>query len=492
MASNISGTAVAPIFSFDIQSGGNFENDSRCIIFGLGTSAGSMAEDSIAPCSSFTEARLLAGAGSMLESMFLKTRANAPAQQIWLARVAEAGVAQVKTIKVNTVSAAGGQGLIQIAGEIVSVSFAAGATAANVATALAAAINAYFNPVTKKSLPYTATAATDTVTITARNKGAWAQDLDIYVPPLANSQNAFDGTNLTIAQTTAGSGTPSIANAIALVGDQPFDWPLCPFNDSTNIGILKTWLNETSGRWGWMKQIYGLAFIPKTETGANITTFGASQDTWHLVTVPRFSAGGNGEPEYEWLAAYVASGLPWLSDGASGNVSRNMTGLVIQGITPPRDMAYWPDYATRDAFLKNGISTWKVDSAGNVVIDKMITMSRTINGVPDTTFRDVQKIGQMMYAFRKFRAELAYEHGQKAIADANPQGLEALTTIKDIEATLVHTAKSMSGVIDKVNIVSAARNADNPNRIDVNMQVDMVNPLDIFAGLAKVYSQLAA
>ncbi len=27
-----------------------------------------------------------------------------------------------------------------------------------------------------------------------------------------------------------------------------------------------------------MKQIYGLAFIPKTDTGANITTFGASQD----------------------------------------------------------------------------------------------------------------------------------------------------------------------------------------------------------------------
>ncbi len=178
----------ADLLSFDIQSGGNFENESRCIIFGLGTSAGSMAEDSIAPCSSFTEARLLAGAGSMLESMFLKARANAPAQQIWLARVAEAGVAQVKTIKVNTVNACSGQGLSRSPARLYPVTYCRRRDCGQCRYSAGRRLTAYFNPVTKKSLPYTATVATDTVTITARNKGVWAQDVDIYVPALATAR----------------------------------------------------------------------------------------------------------------------------------------------------------------------------------------------------------------------------------------------------------------------------------------------------------------
>ncbi len=496
MASNIPGSIVAPIFAFDIQSGGNFQSASRGLIIGLGTSSGSLAEDAIAACSSFTDARLLVGAGSMLESMFLKARMNAPAQELWVARVAEAGVAQVKTIKVNSVPSAGGQGIIQIAGEIIAITIAAGATAANVAAQLSAAINAYFNTFTKKSLPYTAAVTTDTVTITARNKGAWAQDLDIYVPPLANGQNAFDGANLTIAQTTEGSGIPSVANVLALLGDQEFDWIICPFNDTTNTGLLKTLLNETSGRWAWSRQIYGHVFLVKTDTGANITTFGLSQDTWHLTTIPRFSAGGNAEPEYEWLAAISARVLPWLSDGASGNVSRNQTGLVVEGIQPPRDRSYWPDYATRDAFLHNGISTWKVDGSGNVVIDKLITMSRNIAGAPDATFRDIQRVGQVMYTKRYIRARLIAEHTNKAIADANPTNLEALTTIADIKATIVHAYKAMPGVLENAAVALAnlylSRNADNGNRVDGVLPEDYVNPLDTVAVLNKVYSQLAA
>lgn len=495
MGSNIPGTLVAPLFAFDIQSGGNFENESRLLLIGHATSAGSMTDDSLAACPSFTDARLLAGAGSMLESMFLKARANAPAQEIWVANVAETGTAEIRTITVDSVPAAGGQGVIEIAGETLLISIAAGDTADTVAAAISAAINAYFNRFTKKSLPFTASATTDTVTLTARHKGAYASDIDIHVPALANAANAFDG-NLTLATTTAGAGTPDISGVLALLGDQNFDWIVCPFNDTTSIAALKTLLNETSGRWSYAQQYYGHAFVAKTDTTTNITTFGTSNDSWHLTAIPRYSAGGNPEPQYEWLAAMAARIAPWLSDGSTGNVSRNQTGLVVEGIQPPRDRDYWPDYAARDAFLHNGISTWKVDGSGAVVIDKIITMVQTVGGVPDTSFRDIQRIGQLTYALRKFRAQLAYEHGQRALADANPGNLEALTTLKDIEATLVHTYKGMSGVLENSGTalanLSATRNSDNPNRVDVVLPLDFVNALDIFAGLAKAYAQIAA
>jgi phage tail sheath gpL-like len=78
------------------------------------------------------------------------------------------------------------------------------------------------------------------------------------------------------------------------------------------------------------------------------------------------------------------------------------------------------DYATRDAMLKNGVSTWNVNRNGDVVIDKIITHQQTTNGAPDTTFRDIQAVYQVIYALKKFRADLAYEHSNKALGAGKP------------------------------------------------------------------------
>jgi phage tail sheath gpL-like len=462
------------------------------ILLGHAASGGQLAAGAIAPCNNEFDARVLCGAGSMLEASFLAARANAPAQEIWIGHVAEATTAEIRTITIGTVPAAGGQGVLTIAGEPVTVDVAAGTSANAVATALAAAINGYYNRLTRQSLPFTAAAATNVATITARHKGAYATGLDIHVPEI-DGGNVFDGI-LTFETTTAGAGAPDISTVLAALGDEPFDLIVCPFNDSTAIGLLKTLLNETSGRWAYNKQIYGHALTVKTDTSSNLTTYALALDTWHLTTLPRFASGGNDQPDYVWLAAQVARIAPWFGGGANGDVSRNQTGLVVEGLTPPRDRAYWMnDYATRDAFLKAGLSTWLVSRGGDVQIDKIVTHHQTTNGAPDTTFRDIQKIGQMTYALRKFRAALAFEHSNKAIADDNPDNLDAITTPKAIRDTLYHTYKEMSGVLENADTalenITVVRDADNPNRVNVVLPLDFVNPLDIFAGLAKIYSQ---
>jgi len=187
--------------------------------------------------------------------------------------------------------------------------------------------------------------------------------------------------------------------------------------------------------------------------------------------------------------------VPWLSDGANGNVSRNQTGLQLIGIAPPRDRAFWPNHASRNAWLVSGLSTWSVDAAGRVLIDKAITTQRTTLGVTDTTFRDIQKIGQVMYALRRFRAALTYEHGQKAIADDNPGNIDTVSTPREIAATMVHTYRDLvnSGVLENVVAFGAslkvARDADNPNRINIVAPLDTTNPLDVIGANAVIYSQ---
>jgi phage tail sheath gpL-like len=494
----IAANIVAPIMAFDVRSAGQFENQSRTIILGHAiedAATGRILPGEIKPCNNRLDARALCGAGSMLESMFLTTRKNAEAEEIWVACVDDNGTAEIRTITVNSVPASGGQGVLMIAGKPVAIEIAAGATATVVAAAIAAAINAYYDMLTGKSLPFTAGAALAVVTLTARHKGAYASGLDIHVPA-TDGVNAFTGA-LTFATTTAGAGTPNISAVLAAMADDEFDKIVCPFSDTTNRGLLTDFLSEVGGRWSYTKQVYGHAFTVKTDTSSNLTTYSQAIDNWHLTSIPRFSSGGFSEPDYEWLAAQVGRVAPWLGGGANGDVSRNQTGLVVQGITPPRDRDYYMnDYATRDAFLKSGLSTWLVSRGGDVQIDKLITHHQTTNGAPDTTFRDVQKIFQMIYALRKFRAALAYEHSNKALADDNPKNLDSITTPKAIRDTLFHTYKSMTGVLENASAalegITVERDIDNPNRVNIMLPLDFVNPLDIFAGLAKIYSQFRA
>lgn len=493
----IPGNIVAPIVTFEVNSGGQFENSSRLLLIGHKVAAGTATLDQPVACPSTLEARALFGAGSILDDMVRIARRNAPAQEIWCLPVTETGTAEIRTITVANVPASGGVGVIEIAGEPLAITIAAGDTVNSVAAALAAAINTYFNPLSEASLPFTAAAAAAVVTLTARHKGAVIADVDVFVPVLTGT-NAFAGAALTFATTTPGAGSPDLSAGLAALGDDPFDWIASPFADANNVGRYKALLSDIAGRWAWNRQVYGHVVYPITDTVANITTAGLAQDDRHITALPRPSAGGNAEPAWQWVAGFLARITPWLADGANGNVSRNQTGLSVEGLSPPRDRSKWYGYATRDAFLRSGISTWAVNQAGRVLVDKIITMQRTTLGVPDTTFRDVQKIGQLVYALRKFRTALTMEHGQKAIADDNPGNVQAISTPRDIAATFVHTYQEMviTGVLENLDLAASKlrvqRNADNPNRVDIYAPLDTVNPLDVIATNAVIYSQFRA
>ncbi|MBB4952761.1 phage tail sheath gpL-like [Agrobacterium vitis] len=491
MVSNIPDNIVAPLLAFDVESGGQFSSQLNAILIGFGTGDGALGEGEISICSTFNDARRLAGAGSMLESMFIRARQNAPAQVLYIGRVADTGTAEVRTITVGAVPATGGTGVVQVAGETVSIDIAAGDSANAVAEALAAAINGYFNALTKKSLPFTAVAAANVVTLTARHKGLYAGKLDLYVP-LIDGDNALTGV-LTFATTVAGAGTPDVSTVLAALGDDPFEIIISGFGDTANLSTYKTFLE---GRWGYSQQLYGHVFYPYTGTDSALTTFAKAKDTWHLTMVPLPANGGMATPDYEFCTAMIMRTAAMLNSGSDGRVSANQSGLTVAGVLAPRDRNYWPDYATRNAWLQNSVSSWKIDNSGDVVTDKIITQQQTTNGAPDTVFRDIQAVYQVIYALKYFRAQLAYEFSNKAIVDDNPASLESLVTVKNIKACLVHSTIDLAnrGVLeynsDVVSQIKVTRNADNPNKVDIVLPMDRANPLDIFAGLARVYAQI--
>lgn len=489
----IPGTIRAPIFAFEVNSAGQFESDSRLLLVGHKNAGAALADNVPVRCNDPAEAITLAGKGSMLAEMTIASRLNAPGQDIWLLPVPASGAAEVRTVTIGAPPAAGGYAVLAVGDEPVALTINAGDTAAQVATALAAALNAYQNGLTLSALPWTAGAASNVVTLTARHAGAIFGLADISVP-IVQGGNAFAGI-LTFATTTPGSGLPDLSAGLAALGDDPFDWVVSPFSDSTNMGRYVAWLSDVAGRWAWNRQAYGHVITLAEGSSGTLTSFGLAYDSRHVTTIPRLAGGGHGTPPWVFAAAMAARMVPWLSDGVTGNVSRNQTGLAVEGVSPPRDRSKWlNDFATRDAFLGSGLSTWTIRADGTVTVDKAVTMQRTDGlGNVDTTFRDLQAIGQLVYALRFFRARLAAEHGQKAIADDNPGNLGALTTVKDIADTFIATYAAMPGVLEGVQRFAAsievARNADNPNRVDVYAPIDRVNPLDVIAANATLYAQ---
>ncbi|WP_128292004.1 phage tail sheath subtilisin-like domain-containing protein [Afifella aestuarii] len=492
---NIPGAGlVAPGFFFEVTSGGQFESNARMLVIGHANSGASLAVNTPVPLNSQYEADSLAGAGSVLADAYRIARANAPAQEIWGMAVAATGTTAAWTVSIDSVPAAGGVGVIEIQGEIISVSIAAGDTATEVATALAAAVNGYYNALTGASLAVTAASTDEVVTLTARHAGLVMNSVDLHVPSGVTG-NAFGGAT-TITQTTTATGSPDLTTALAALGDDPFDFISTPFADETNLGRYETLMSDVSGRWSYLRQIYGHIVTAVVDSTGDLTTLGLGLNDRHLTVIPVIEGGSNPSPVWAWAAGLLGRVVPWLCDGATGNAGRNQTGLVVEGVRAPRNRAYWPGYTQRNTFLKSGVSTWSVNASGDVAIDKLITTYRTNPlGQADTVFRDIQIMAQLIYMLKAYRAALSYEHGNKAIADSNPGGLGALVTIEDIRATMVHTADELERQGVQANAAEFARRLvlsrdnDNPNRVNMLAPIAAVGPLDIIAANARLFKQ---
>lgn len=593
---------TAPIFSFEVNSGGQFEQIDRYILFGHVTASGTLPLNTPTPAYDQQTVDGYCGGGSMLREMFRVAQANAPAIPIWLVGVADLGVAPIWQATIGTLPGTG-VGTLQICGETIQIVVGVTDTPSTIAAALAAAVNAYYNPLTHAMLPISATASSAVVTFTALHKGAIMEAIDFYVPP--GSSNVFAQPSVWgLARTTAGSGNPSVAAALAVLGDNPGDYVVSPWSDSTSIASYTAWSNDVSGRWAWNRQSYGHVWMAQANNFAGLTTLGLSLNDRHLsiigkmgavaasdsvafttnpstgntitvggtvvtfetsgatglqvnissgslpgtlaalltflqgsadpnlskftyslssstltvtaiipgsggnvftlatnvsgttVASPTFSGGINGSPHPSWLwvAGFSARVQPWLSDCVTGNVSRNQTGLTVQGVLPPRDPSLWPNYPGRNTLVNSGISTFAVGADGSLQIDKIVTTYRTgIGGQPDTIFRDIQKMYQVAGTLKYFRAQLGAQLANKAIADENPQGLEALTTVLDIKAAFVHAYVGLPGVLDDASTFASqlvvARNPGNRDRVDVFCPMVMINPLDILASNATIYAQ---
>ena len=272
-----------------------------------------------------SQARTIAGDGSMLAAMHARVRAIDVAGEVWcLPLKVSTGVVASGTVTVTGAASAAGLLNLYVAGTRVQTAVVVGADASAVAAGLAAAVNAAV------TLPVTATAAAGVVTLKAKFKGELGNDIQLQLNRLGrvNGEVTPAGLTAVVAPMASGAGTPDMAAALAALGDEEFEFIAQPWTDPATLDAWKDTMDDSAGRWSWAKQIYGHVYSARRGTLGQLVAAGRLRNDPH-VSVHGFETGVP-QPAWELAAAWMARTAVFIS---ADPARPTQTGVLV-GISP--------------------------------------------------------------------------------------------------------------------------------------------------------------
>jgi phage tail sheath gpL-like len=355
-------------------------------------------------------------------------------------------------------------------------------TTANIATAVAAAINAI------AAMPVTAAASTSTVTLTADNKGLCGNDIDIRVnyQGTAGGESTPTGLTFTITAMSGGATNPTLTTALGNLLDMSFDFIACPYTDTTSLDALKAFLNDTTGRWSWQQQVYGHVFTAYRGTFASQTTLGLTRNNQHETIM-----GFNDSPSPSWVWAAALTGAAAVSLRA--DPATPLQTVAISGVlAPPLQSRF--NLSQRNTLLYDGISTFTVAQDGTTAIENLITTYQTNSfGAPDNSYLEVETMFTLMYVLRDMMTMVTSKYSRVKLAADGTRFAPGsnIVTPSIIKADIIAEYQTLeyNGYVQNSKAFAqgliVSQNTNNPNRIDVLWPGTLIDQLRIFALLAQ-------
>lgn len=429
---------------------------------------------------SIAAAKQLAGVGSILANMAWAYRQNDPTGEVWLLPVADAGgaTAATGTIAFAGTATAAGTLALYVAGQLIPLAIASGTTAAQAATAVAAAINAAVD------LPVTASVTTVTVTLTAKNAGLVANDVDVRFNYLGSAAGEVLPAGLvpTVTPMSGGATNPALATGLANLADMAFDFIVCAQTDATATAAIAAFLNDSTGRWSWTQQVFGHAFYALRGSSGTLASYGAALNNQHASVI-----GFNDSPSPAWSWAAALAGSAALS--LRGDPGLPLQTLQIAGVlAPPIGSRF--SLTTRNTLLYDGISTFTVNADSSVAIENLITTYVTNpQGQPDNSYLQIETMFTAMYVLRAMRNMVSAKYGRKKLAADGTRLLPGsnVVTPSTVRADIIATYEVLEGqgMVQRADLFAAnlvvQQNAQNPNRLDVLYPAVLIDQLRTFA-----------
>jgi phage tail sheath gpL-like len=479
---NIPSNLRVPLFyaELDNSNANTGATTQRALIIGQMTSAGTGTANTPQISQGATEAKSVGGQGSMLALMTAAYRAADPFGEVWYLPLADdpSAVAASGSISITSAATANGTLNLYIAGQRVTLAVTSAQTTAQIATALAAAINA------AGDLPVTATAATNSVAITAKNKGLAGNDIDIRLNyrGAAGGESTPAGLALTITSMSGGTTNPTLTTGLANLLDQPFDFIVMPYTDSTSLDAIKSFLSSTTGRWSWSRQIYGHAFAAYRGTLGALTTFGTGRNDEHVSVM-----GFCDSPSSAWVWAADVAGTA--ASALRADPARPLQTLALSTVLAP-PLASRFALTDRNTLLWDGISTFTVAADGTVAIENLITTYQLNSfGQADDSYLEVETLFTLAYVLRQLQSVVTSKYSRMKLAADGTRFApgSAIVTPGVIKADLIAQYQQLEydGFVQKSTEFAQGlivqQNSTNPNRVDVLYPGVLIDQLRIFA-----------
>ena len=443
------------------------------------------------------QADALYGAGSQIARMIRAFRKNTRNSELWALAVADGTTPAEGEIAVSfagsaTVAPKSGAIRLMIGGQSVAADVVAGKTAAEVATAIAAAINE------NQQLPVVAEASSATVTLTAKTGGTCGQGIDIRYNHY-QGQELPQGVQLTItAMTGGGSDTSYVtANVANIIRGTWFNAIVAGSDDATNVAEIKRILDD---RWTATVQQTGVLFF--SLNGCSVTEDGDTTDYGTASLDALVERGGDLNSQVICLPSLPETPTPGFEVAAAvlgcvalkalNDPAQPLSNWAVAGIVAPRETDR-EDLEGNNLLLKAGCALLTCGNDGTVYLKRMVTTYKTNPaGAKDTSYQQLEKVFTLSFLRWDWNNYLAgrYPHAKLADDGTDFGPGQVIMTPKLGEAELLGRYEYWisKGLVQdyatfKANLV-VARDPDDDTALQFLIPADLID--QFFIGKSKI------
>jgi phage tail sheath gpL-like len=438
------------------------------LVIGQKITAGSGVVDTKYLVTNSDEVGTLAGFGSQAHRMAIKWFKNNQITTTYVILQDDAATATeaTQTTAITGSATAAGEIAIYISGDRVAISVAIGDLADDVGAALVTAINAELD------VPVVASYAPGTLTLTAKNAGIQAGDLDVRFN--YNSGEAFPaGLTITPSATTPGTVDPDVQDVLDVIGDSWYNVIAHSYIDSTNLDLIEDFAiaQDTS-----MVQKPGMWYSAKRDTRANMITFGtdSSRNNQWVAVYPSYKRL---ESTAELAAGVAAGAALSIMDAPEKPLHR----ITLAGFKVLDEGDRWTAIE-RNQLAISGISTIRDDNG--VQTEATVTMYlKNSAGASDPAYQQQNTLFQLMSLRYSFVNWILTRYPRASISDnVDLIGAGKQIINEDVgksEAVAWFIVQQRANLVENLELfkaqVSCKRADGNVNRLNWLLPPDLVN-----------------
>lgn len=369
---------------------------------------------------------------------------------------------------------ASGACVLSVCGLDVQIAVAKGATAAQVAAAIAAAVNAEQD---RAVVAEVAESANTTVTLTARWSGALGNRISLAwsgdAPGLTVAVTAFSG----------GAGVPAVDDALASIGEvwetfvlDTFDYKDSDGSASALLDVYQTW---GEGRWSVLEKKGCLVAHGCTDDYATRTAVTDSRPSDRI----NFLIESVGSPELPFVVG--ARGLLDILTTADSNPAQNYKG-TLGGLKRGTD-AQQENYTVRNQSVMKGAST-NITSGSVAALNDTITFYHPADDSKHPAWRYVVDSVKLMNIVYNLRLITEGDMGAPLVPDKDVTSNPAAIQPKMVRTWLANLAQSLgeaaliSDVKFTVKNMKVSIDSENSKRYNYIFPVKVSGNVEVVSG----------